>query len=72
MWGEKRQDVFLWLGPKKKYPKLWSFMAAIVALVKPSWVLIKYPCLFYNGMDHKYVDYLRKFEVQEIFQNKPK
>jgi hypothetical protein len=47
-------------------------MAGIVALVKPSWVLIKYPCLFCNEMDHKCVDCLRRFEVQEIFQNKPK
>jgi hypothetical protein len=35
------------------------------------WVLIKYPCLFYNQMDIKLVDCLRRSKVKTIFLTKP-
>lgn len=50
----------------KKTPNLFFITKVITQLIKLVWVLIKYPCLFYGQMDHKYVDCPNRFEVQII------
>lgn len=42
----------------------------VVQPIEPSQVLFKYPCLFCNKMDHKFVDCPKTFQVQSILQNK--
>jgi hypothetical protein len=51
---------------KNKTPKKSSITRVVAQLIKLIWVLIKYSCLFYNQMDHEYVDCPKRFEVQVI------
>ncbi len=63
---------FCW-AKKKDIPKAFVVhVARVVAQpIKPSQVPIKWPCLFYNKMDHKSIDCPKTFKIQSILQNKP-